>query len=116
MRHITLTKQEAGSAHLALFALLVLVGVAGIGYFVWKTDHKTPVAETTQASTTATTTVTSVMGNPTTYTPPTLTATSSDNQTLNSDMQSIDSSISQDGQHVQATNQSFSDNQINITN
>lgn len=107
--------REAGSAHLLLIALVVLAGVAGCGYYVYSASHKAPVAATTQSGSTATTTA-STMPDASSYSPPSLTASGTDNQTLNSDMQSINSSVGQDNQHVQATDQSFNDKSINITN
>lgn len=116
MHTISNPLREAGSAHLVLLALLVLVAVAGCGYFVWNTDHKTPVAATTQTSTPPTTTASTAGGSPSSYAPPSLSTSSTSNQTLNSDMQSINTTVNQDNRHVQSTSQSFSDKPDTITN
>lgn len=106
-------KDEAGSAHLLLFFVLVLVAVGGMGYFVWQHDHKTnTVASTTTDDSVPTTGTT--LSPASSYSPPSQVNSTDNNQALNTDMQSLNSSVNQDNQHVNSTNQSFNDKPINI--
>lgn len=103
--------KQAGVVHVYMFVAIAIIIVGAVGWYVVKHQNKKN-SVASQATT------------GTTQQPPATNGTSaiqqplgsgSTNQDLNNDVQNLNNSLNQDGQNIQSANQSFSDQQLPVS-